>query len=69
MSSYRTDNAAPYALAGDTNATDYVAWTPSVGGHTVTATPYTAADAGGTAGTPGTLSFTVTHKHKGKPPR
>ena len=67
--SYGTDNAAPYALAGDANGTDYLAWTPSVGSHTVTATPYSAADAGGTAGTARTLSFTVTDKRKGKPRR
>jgi len=69
IASYGTDNAAPYALAGDTNGTDYLAWTPSVGSHTVTATPYSAADAGGTAGTARTLSFTVTDKRKGKPQR
>jgi hypothetical protein len=65
---YGTDNTAPYALAGDTNG-NYVAWTPTVGSHTVTATPYTAADAGGTAGTAASLTFNVTDKRKGKPPR
>ena len=63
---YRTDNAAPYALGGDTG-TDYMAWTPSVGTHTVTATPYSAADASGTSGTAATLTFRVTDKRKGKP--
>jgi glucose/arabinose dehydrogenase len=65
---YGTDNTAPYALAGDTNG-NYIAWTPTVGSHTVTATPYTAADAGGTAGTAASLTFNVTDKRKGKPPR
>ena len=33
----RTDNGAPYSLAGD-DAGDYVAWTPAPGLHTITAT-------------------------------
>ena len=36
------------------------AWTPSVGSHSVTVTPYTGAGAGGTGGTSLTLAFTVT---------
>ena len=58
-STYATDNAAPYALAGDSSG-NYTAWTPSVGGHSVTATPYTGSGATGTAGTPLTVAFTVT---------
>ena len=65
--SYSTDNAAPYALAGDVNGTDYLPWTPAVGTHNVTATPVAGADASGTAGTAKTLSFKVTDKRKGKP--
>ena len=65
---YGTDNTAPYSLAGDTNG-DYGAWTPAVGSYTVTATPYSAADAGGAAGTAASLSFKVTDKRRGKPPR
>jgi N-acetylneuraminic acid mutarotase len=49
-SNFRTENAAPYALAGDTNG-NYSPWTPTVGVHTVTATPYPQANAQGTAGT------------------
>lgn len=56
--SYRTENVAPYALAGH-NGADYFAWTPSVGSHTVTATPYSGANATGTAGTPVTITFNV----------
>ena len=63
---FRTDNGAPYSLAGD-DASGYLAWTPTVATHTVTATPYSAADAGGTAGTARTLSFKVTDKRRGKP--
>jgi hypothetical protein len=65
-SSYSTDNTGPYALAGD-NAGDYLPWTPTVANHTITATPYSAANATGTAGTARTLSFKVTNKRKGKP--
>jgi glucose/arabinose dehydrogenase len=53
-----TQNGAPYALAGDT-AGDYFPWTPPVGAHSVTATPYTLADAGGAAGMPATVTFSV----------
>ncbi|MHC4504471.1 MAG: InlB B-repeat-containing protein, partial [Planctomycetota bacterium] len=38
---------------------DYGPWTPAVGPHTLTATPYTGSGAGGTAGTPLVVSFTV----------
>jgi hypothetical protein len=63
---YQTDNTAPYALGGDTGG-NYAAWTPTVATHTLTATPYAAADAGGTAGTAKTLTFKVTNKRKGRP--
>ncbi len=56
--SYRTENSAPYALAGDT-AGDFNAWTPSVGNHSVSATPYAGSGATGAAGTGVTLTFTV----------
>jgi len=55
---YRTENSAPYAMEGDTTG-DYNAWVPSLASHTVTATPYSASGAGGTAGTPLTVTFTV----------
>jgi len=64
--SYGVDNATPFALGGDTNG-NYVAWTPAVGNHTLTATPFTGADASGTAGTAATLTFKVTDKRHGKP--
>ncbi len=35
----RTEGMAPYALAGDTEG-DYFDWTPSIGTHTLKATPY-----------------------------
>jgi hypothetical protein len=58
-SNYTTESVAPYAFEGDSSG-DYNPWTPTVGSHTITATPYTGASAGGTAGTPLTVSFTVT---------
>ena len=58
-SNYRTETAPPYALAGDSSG-DFWPWTPSVGSHTVTVTPYSGAGATGTAGMPLTISFTVT---------
>ena len=60
-SNYRTDNSAPYALGGDNNG-NYSTWKPSLGTHTLTARPYTRSDAGGTAGTALTITFTVTDK-------
>jgi hypothetical protein len=58
--SFRTENLPPYALAADDMAGDYYAWTPAVGSHTLTATPYAGGGATGTAGTPLTIAFTVT---------
>ncbi|MFC6223002.1 PQQ-dependent sugar dehydrogenase [Hymenobacter artigasi] len=57
------ENLLPYALFGDSNG-DYNPWTPAiaVGSYTLTVTPYTAADNGGTAGTPLSISFTVTNQ-------
>ena len=57
------ENLPPYALFADSNG-DYNPWTPAiaVGSYTLTATPYTAANSGGTAGTSLTISFTVTNQ-------
>ena len=54
----RIENAAPYALAGDTNG-NYNPWTPAVGAHTLTVTPYSAANGGGVTGTALTVRFSV----------
>ena len=57
---FRIENMAPYALAGDgNNGTDYYAWTPTVGTHTLTVTPYSGSSASGTAGMPYTITFVV----------
>ncbi len=55
---YRNETATPYALAGDT-AGNYFVWTPSVGSHTVTATPYSGSGGTGDAGTLLSVTFTV----------
>lgn len=57
-SPYSVENAAPYLLAGN-NGSDYLPWIPSVGVHTLTATPYSGGNAAGTAGSSLTITFTV----------
>ncbi|WP_310394449.1 PQQ-dependent sugar dehydrogenase [Hymenobacter sp.] len=57
---YKLENAVPYAIAGDNGPSDYLPWTPAVGSHTLTATPFTQSGAAGSAGTPLTISFAVT---------
>ncbi|MEO0796701.1 MAG: DUF5060 domain-containing protein [Verrucomicrobiota bacterium] len=61
---FRTESTAPYAFAGDGSG-DYFDWTPTVGSHSVIATPFTAASGGGTAGTALTVNFTVTDSGSG----
>jgi hypothetical protein len=51
----RTEDQAPFALAGDKDG-DYYAWSPKVGSYTITATPYS----GTKAGPAKTLKLTVT---------
>jgi hypothetical protein len=60
----RTENAAPYSLAGDSSG-DYSTWTPALGSHSLTATPYSAAGGTGTAGIPLSIAFTVTNVASG----
>jgi Beta-lactamase len=63
----RTENIAPYSLAGDIDA----AYNPanlSAGPHTVIATPYPLADGGGTPGQSLNLSFVVVDNPVGVPP-
>lgn len=58
-SNVRTENAAPYSLAGDASG-NYNPWTgASSGSYTLTATPYSGSGAGGTAGEPTTIHFTI----------
>jgi glucose/arabinose dehydrogenase len=59
-SSYKTENYKPYAIGGDANnGADYLPWTPAVGSHTLTATPYSALNAGGSSGAGNTIVFNV----------
>jgi hypothetical protein len=65
--SYSLESAAPFALAGDSSG-NYNAWTPSTGGHTVTATPYSATGGGGTAGPVLSVGFSVVDDASNAPP-
>jgi len=56
---YRTESQTPYALNGDNNRTDYIAWVPSLGAHTITARTYTQSNARGGAGNTLTVNFTI----------
>lgn len=56
--SFRIESMAPYALYADDNGKFY-AFTPSLGSHTISATPYTLSGATGSAGTVKSLSFSV----------
>ena len=58
------ENDAPYAFSGNADS-DYFSWTPSLGTHTIVATPYSAANGQGTAGKPATVTFTVTNQASG----
>ena len=53
-SNYNTENGSPYALASD-----YYAWTPSLGQHTLTATVYSGTNASGSVTNSATVNFTV----------
>ncbi len=55
----RTENGAPYALAGDNPSGDYHNWTLPLGDHTLTAIPYSKYNGKGTEGTALTIHFTV----------
>jgi hypothetical protein len=56
-----TENTAPYTLCSDDGAGTITSCASVLtpGAHTLTATPYSAASLGGTAGTPFTVAFTL----------
>jgi nitrous oxidase accessory protein NosD len=56
---YRIENALPYALAGNTSTGGYHPWTPSVGTHTVSATPYSGRNGTGEKGTALVVTMSV----------
>ena len=55
-----TENITPYMLCSDNGTGTINNCNLAVGSHTLTATPYSAANLGGTAGTPLTIDFSVT---------
>src|SRR5205807_1284245 len=55
----RTENYRPYSAGGNKNGGAYYAWRPTVGGHTLTAIPYSENEGKGVAGTPLSVSFTA----------
>jgi nitrous oxidase accessory protein NosD len=65
---YRIENLKPYALKGDNTQTgDYYPWTPSLGTHTVTTTPYSGRDATGEKGTALVITMTVIDSDSSEP--
>jgi hypothetical protein len=58
VTNYRMENQAPYTLEGADNATNYMTWF-TAGTHTLTVTPYTGTNGGGTAGTAITVTITI----------
>lgn len=58
--SFHTENGtAPYSFMGDYSNGAYVAWIPSLGTHTITGTPYSGANAGGTKGVSSSITLKV----------
>jgi hypothetical protein len=55
---FRIENVAPYALGGDANGT-YNPWTPAVGTHTLSITPYAQPNGQGIAGATRTVRLNV----------
>ena len=57
----RTENGTPYAIGGDAGPGAYEPWTsvPQEGNHRLRATPFSAANASGQAGTSKTVTFNV----------
>ena len=56
--SFQIENIAPYAFAGDEFG-NYAAWTPTLGEHTVIATPFSGQNTSGTLGTALIRKFTI----------
>ncbi|HYO08061.1 MAG TPA: hypothetical protein VER17_03750, partial [Tepidisphaeraceae bacterium] len=54
------EDDAPFALKGNNPDGSYIPWTPSVGMHTLTVTPYSGTKGTGVAGATSTLVFWVT---------
>ena len=52
-----TDSTVPFSLGGDKNGGDYSPWTPELGTHTLTATPFSDISGRGTRGTSLSITF------------
>ncbi|HWR53006.1 MAG TPA: Ig-like domain-containing protein [Bryobacteraceae bacterium] len=61
---FRTETAAPYALAGDTSG-NYYPWNPAPGSYSLTAVPFSGANASGSPGAQFSVSFTVVDQATG----
>lgn len=59
-STFRTENSAPFTLAGDNNG-NYNKWNVQPGSYALEATPYSGANGGGTVGTGKTITITVSN--------
>jgi len=55
---FQTESTEPYALSGERNG-NYDPWTPSLGNHSLAATPFSAAAGGGDPGLPRVIRFEV----------
>jgi hypothetical protein len=56
---FRTEIAAPFAFAGDVGPGDYLAWTPTKGTHTISATAFAGSNATSTASSPYKITINV----------
>jgi hypothetical protein len=55
---YHLENNSPYAFASDDDG-NYNSWTPTLGSHTLKATPFSGSNGSGSEGNSRTLNFTV----------
>jgi MYXO-CTERM domain-containing protein len=60
-----TENTAPYVVTTENAPNNYMPWTLRPGSHTITATPWSAANAMGTVGAPLTVTFTLSSASSG----
>lgn len=63
----RIESTAPFALMGDSGG-DYAPWTPGLGSHALSATPYSGGGATGTAGATFAVTFSVVDNVPPPPP-
>jgi hypothetical protein len=68
VAGYQIESTRPFAINGNNPDLSYKVWTPTVGKHTITVTPYEGADGTGSAGAPYTVRFTVVDSAQTTPP-